>query len=200
MGVDCYEMRIIATIAKEYCENVVHFNGAQTNSPTPESDARALNMAWIAAIQPAWLDCLPTDYALNGLSTKRVNNTGGPSNVFLRGGANGTRPGTVAATHSCPLLIGDYYESAGPRPSWRTGRIFMAGVAEADISQNVLAPALVGVLNTLGGLLQTPMGSGPEGPFISAIWSRTHLVSHVPLDWEVSLLVGTQRRRLHPVV
>jgi hypothetical protein len=205
---DVFELRIIATVGGEYCENVLHLQGDNTASISPESDALQLITDWMTSVQSAWMQCLPTDYLLRGYKAKRVNNTGGPSAVtIVSPNVAGTRPNPSASTQQSALLTGDYYCTGCTPPRWRTTRIFLPGIAKGDVTGNVLLPALVVNMGLLASSLYTPFGTGPAGPWTYGAWSArsgpgpTYTPSFYIADpLEASILVGTQRRRLHPVI
>jgi hypothetical protein len=205
MSMDVYQVQIIGENAGEQCENVLHFQGGVSSSSTPDADALSLISSLQSLVRTAYLTCVCSDYILGGWRAKRVNNTGGPE-VSVVDSASGTYAGTVSSTQQCGLLVGPYYDSgAAPPPShakpmWRTTRIFMPTPPSTAIVDNDYSSVYSGYLSALCGLLNGPLGITSPGPWQYGAWSRKETAFYSILTLQTSLLVGTQRRRLHPVI
>jgi hypothetical protein len=200
MASDVHQLNIVASIYDEYCENVLFFENDVDSSPTPEDDAEDLINAFISNIAVAWLACLSSDYALGGYKAKRVNSTGGPTYVSPVSVAT---PGTIGSTVSCtsvgPLVTGNYYDALATAPRWRTTRIFLPGAPGALLVENEWQGVIPAHVASLIGLLVEPF-MGVINTWTYVGWSRTHSVAYPIVGMELSFLVGTQRRRLHPVL
>jgi hypothetical protein len=199
MGVDVHQLNIIADVGGEYCENVLHFNGANANSVDPEGDSEGLITAWQTTFEDAWLAMCPSDYSLAGYKAKRVNNTGGPSYVQpVIVDTPGTLP-TATFVGSCgPLIIANYYDSMALIPRWRVTRIFVPGAAIGGlVDDEWQAPYPAQIAAFMGLLIGPPVGAN-EWQYCA--WSRTHETFYILVGMELSFLIGTQRRRLHPVL
>lgn len=200
MSIDCYQLEIIGNTAGEYNVCVLHFAGVTSDSPTPEVDGADLISDFVASVQAAWLAVCASDYTLFGYRAKRVNNTGGPTaTVVAPAGTVGTVDGTSAPDQTAQLLTGDYYEDMATPPKWRSGRIFIPSVPENDFENPGWSDAQQAAQAALVTELNTAIGSAAPGPWTGGVWSRKYQVFRT-VDWEVSLLVGTVRKRLHPVL
>lgn len=199
MADDVYQLQIKGQAGGQFVENVLYFQGAKSNSVTPEADANALVNAFISGVMPSYLGCMPTDYSSGGFRAKRVNNTGGPSQVVVY-----SQPGTGAAQTFSQAqgacCIGDYYAAGATKPQWRATRIFLPAAWVGAITEGQIQNAYGVAVNAFITAVQGALGSGPAGPFQYVAWSRTDNQAYPVVNMEMSLLVGTQRRRLRPVV
>lgn len=118
--------------------NVLHFISTVDSSTDPDQDSAELVDAFIATIQPALLACLPENVQLIGYKARRINNTGGPTYSAPIAGGTGTRPGLFSAGAIGPCINWGYF--TGIR--WRTGRTFLPGVSDDDLTNNLFATSL----------------------------------------------------------
>ena len=125
---DIHELTIVASVADQFVENVLHFQNNVAASTQPGTDSASLIAAFQADVEPTWLACLADDYGLQGYRCKRVNNSGGPSVIVPRSGVPGSF-GTNSVTSgqgACIISSYKYIPSIGS-DKYRTGRIFMPG-------------------------------------------------------------------------
>ena len=197
MAFDVHELTIAGNAAGQYVENILHFTCSNANSATPESDSDELLTEWAAAGQPAWLDCLPNDYVQHGLRARRVNNTGGNSATSLTPGAQGSNANPSMSSGCGPLITSSYNNTGGSPARWRATRIFMPTFPGLLIVGNEIQPALAADLSALIAVLQTQL-SGSAFEWLYCAWSRKQKVSYPVSNFNVSTLIGTQRKRLRP--
>lgn len=197
MANDVHELTIAGTAAGQYVENILHFTNSNTNSATPETDAESLLSEWAAAGQPVWLDCLPNDYIQHGFRARRVNNTGGNSATNLTPGAQGSNPNSSMSSGCGPLITSSYNNTGGSPARWRATRIFMPTFPGLLIVGNEIQPALQADLSALIDVLQSTL-SGSAFQWLYCAWSRKQKVSYQVSNFNVSTLIGTQRKRLRP--
>lgn len=197
MAVDVHELTIAGTAAGQYVENILHFTCSKTNSTTPEADSDELLTEWSGNGQLKWLDCLPEDYVQHGLRARRVNNTGGNSATSLTPGAQGSNPNTSMSSGCGPLITASYNNTGGSPARWRATRIFMPTFPALLIVGNEIQPALQADLSALIEVLVTQL-SGSAFEWLYCAWSRKQKVSYSVSNFNVSTLIGTQRKRLRP--
>lgn len=197
MANDVMQLVLVGVIGNEFAENVLYFQSDVANAANPVLEAKNCVDAFIANVQNDWMDSLPNDYELHGYKCKRVNNTGGPTYMAPIAAVAGGRPAASLVSSLAPLLVSSYVETATMKH--RTGRIFMPGIADGDVIENELGGPILGQLNAVGADLLATSSSGGQ-TFTYGIWSRKYLRFYIPPAINISLLVGTQRRRLHPVL
>jgi hypothetical protein len=85
--------------------------------------------------------------------------------------------------------------------------MFLPGLSDSDCSGNIMVNPLVVLLQAFCTALAAPItGAGVDAPYIVNAWSARSGVApftaapYDVLNWEVSLLIGTQRGRLHPAI
>lgn len=199
MANDVYEVRQIWDVAGEYAENVFHMQGAIPNSTTPADDASDLLTALDTATAGSLIPCIGDDTILVGYSARRVNNTGGPSawNLTHHTGTGGS---TSLPPSNGYLITAPYYDPDAATPRWRTSRMFIPGVPEDFyVAPNFTAGAISGISAYISAALEG-VGAGPEGPWVYGAWSRRSSKFYTVTNPELQLLVGTIRKRLHPIL
>lgn len=200
MAMDVYELEIIGETAGEYNECIPAFQGAAANSTTPLTDAAALIAAFVATWQVNWLACLAQDYSLAGYKCRRVNNTGGPNATTVSPPATtGGVVGTSCPQQTAQLFTGSYFNAGGAPARWRVGRINLPSVPESGYTAPAYTDAQIILQNVLLAQMNATLGSSPAGPFTMGVWSRKQ-TKFFSAMWDVSLLVGTIKKRLHPAL
>lgn len=200
MANDVFEAQIVGACAGEPAECVVHWelNSTEGNSPTTATTALANLLA--SSFNPVWLPCLPDDYILFGYKCRRVNNTGGPTSAKPTAGSPGSRGASSVSSGQGPVIVWNYVDTVAMPNRWRTGRTFLPGIAEGDLSGNVLLPALVTAVEALIAFMAAGMIEMGGRTWTHVLWSRKNLVAIPPNAGVVSGVIGTQRRRLHPAL
>lgn len=194
-----YELDVVGVCGGQYVENTMHFHCL--TSPSDQLMAAAhLVEGWIASMAAAWLACLPSDYTLEGYRGKYVGPGGGPTyQAYAPSGTVGTRGGVSITSGSGPVLLFPVYNSALPLRKNSTGKIFMPGVASGDVSKNVFVAGLQTALSALIVDFITPFTNTGD-QFIYCVSSKSSSAYIVPTVGFVSQGVGTQKRRLRPVI
>lgn len=200
-GEDVYSLVIFANCCNQPVENVLHFRDDNSNGTTPQIQAEDLVTIWEADFESEWLDCLPDNYELIGYKARRVNNTGGPTFQKPKTG-NGTR-GDAGSSALGPCVISSYYDGT----NWRSGRIFLPGIAEADITNNQPAAGLVAAVAALEVPLLAPQtGGGAPSTMQYCIFKPSAPPNQTngagfyffPVQATFSGKMGVQNRRLRP--
>jgi hypothetical protein len=198
MANDVYLVNFKGQTAGEYNEIVCAFQGGTANSTTPLADAQNLLTSMSAGVMPALLACTATDFMMAGITARRVNNGGGPTATYVApSGSVGTVTGTSVPMQSSQLVIGSYKDTRSTK--WRAGRINVASVPESGYTAPNLTPAQIVLLQAFITAIVGPSGSGAPGPWNLGVWSRKGSLFFAA-NWAPSLLIGTIRKRLHPVI
>lgn len=199
MANDVYQLNVIGVVGPQYCENVLHWDAVTAAGMNAQTFAQDLINTWISSVQASFVACLPTDYKIHGYRCRRLNNTGGIAYQKAITPVAGTRSGSSTASGIGPVLLAPYYDSAATHPKWRTGRLFFPGVASGDLTSDVFLGTLLTAINTFGTALLSGL-SGAQSIYNFTVWSRKETHSYIPSTLEISLKVGTQRRRYTPVI
>lgn len=201
MALDVYLLKVAYAAAGEFMENVLAYEASVTGSTTPEADALELCTGWESTVLPTLLPLWAPETVLLGLRASRVNNTGGPSAVLLGNGSQvGTGPAGLDDTRTAAVFSFDYYDTLAATPRWRTGRLFMGGVYEGAMKDNLWSATYITNATTFVGALAGPVGSPVN--FNSGIWSRKHkqIQGVATPNWELSPAIGGLKRRIMPHV
>lgn len=209
MAFQVYECTISGVSAGQFVQTVQHLAGDVTGGGlSPFAIARAIAQELDNAADPflqQFVDCLPTDYNATSLRVRRVYPTGGPTAILVAGlwtsDTQGQRPGIQQSTQVNPLIIW-----IGTTLPSKTGRLFIPGVSEDDLDQMVLTPGVASEYSDLGVSWIAGITIAGLTDFKGAIYRRARTlptpVAHtfdIIEDYYVSPLIGTQRRRLHPI-
>jgi hypothetical protein len=205
MAVEHYEVVISATLAGQFVQTVQHVK-ATIASPV-NAFASALLIAQDIAtngIIDAWCDMLPGDWVGSSIRVKKVDGSGGPTAIVLVGDwsqAVGQRAGGISSAQVNPLIIW-----IGTTTPDKTGRLFVPGVAEDDIDNMIIVAPLLALYQTFISAWIAGGTVGGVDSYHGCIVRRTtgappHVFASGDLIFagQVSPLIGTQRKRLHPV-
>lgn len=198
MAEEAYECTLSGTLAGQFVQTVVHVAYNNTTSANPFDIAKEIRDVFMGLNEfiNKFVVCLPASYTCTSVRVRRVGPSGGPTAIGLSGAMAsnvGQRDSEISSAQVNPLVI--LVPTVAPS---KTGRIFMPGVAESDIDGMVLVATL---LTALQGLIDY-MKAGtsiPSGQIVYGVYRRTLKLVDPLLDGYVSPLIGTQRRRLHPV-
>jgi hypothetical protein len=196
---DVYQLNIVGSVAQEYVENILHIESNVTGSHTPAEIAADVIQAWMTGAETPYVNCLPMDYILAGYRCKRLAAFGGGPTVTLpRSGITGGRGANSVTSGQSPLLVFPVTVMGNPKRHNVTGKLFLPGIALEDIIGNVLQASLVTAIQTLAGVM-VGLLTGGLGTYQYGIYSAAGGFV-APTVGNPSLLVGTQRRRLHPIL
>lgn len=199
MPTETYEVTLTGNLAGNFVQNILHIGvnnvGAIGAYLEALDIADTLNQA--GGLVELWCTALPTDYTLKSMKVRRVLATGGPTAIILQAALaydTGLRSGTIGVSSNSPLLL----LLTTLRPN-RLGRIYMPGVAEADIAANVLAAGLITDLDALGAYWQSGgLLAGSGDSWDGQVLRRELGVADAISDTRVSQTIGQQRRRQKP--
>jgi hypothetical protein len=207
MSAEVYEWVLSGVLGGQFVQTVQHVAVDRVGTPTAYAMARllALTFADESNLIALMCGCLPTDYHPTSIRVKRVLPTGGPTCIVLAGvfaTSAGVRTGSISSAQVNPVIV--WIPTDHPA---KTGRLFLPGVSEADIDEMQLVSGLVTAINDLCTFYQQDQPINDSSEEFHGCVLRKHVVSGhtVPLEGDdieagyVSPLIGTQRRRLHPV-
>lgn len=207
MGLEGYECLVSGTLAGQFVQTVMNMQVDVTSAQNPYLTAEDVGLTLNAA--GGFIDLFtamcPSDYAPTSLRVKRIYPTGGPTYIILQAelsSSAGGRAGQISASQVNPVII--WIPNDFPA---KTGRTFIPGVSEDDIDQMIYAAGLITDITAFsdywvagGSLLDSAFAW--EG----AVYRRAkvgpppvaHSIDQIGAA-RISPVVGTQRRRLHPV-
>lgn len=193
--------QVVATwlSAGQYFQNVMHYRIGESGTHSDLEYAKDLRDGWSAGTLSAFLDCLSSSTDLRSVRVKRVSPPGSPTSITLIGAgtASGTRGANINDT------------SIGACLEWPvnlhgknvTGKVFISGVADADIVNNEIAVGLGTAIDTLAGVMITPISLTVTGATARyTIYNRAHQLDTEPTDHSIGVHLSSQRRRLTPVL
>lgn len=200
MSLETYELVVSGTLAGQFVQTIWHVNVNNTGSTHPYTMAEDILATLDATVSffDKWCDLLPTSYLITSARCRRILSGGGPTAILLGSAlsdSSGNRTGNISSAQVNPVLVW----ITDPRPD-RTGRTFVPGISETDIDAMVytspwIAVAQLFITALTGGF--TTDTSGDSANF--GVYRRILNVSDSIDFGRISPVVGTQRRRLHPV-
>lgn len=198
MAVEVYEWILSGAIAGEFVQTVQHVQIDSSPGNTPYQTAKAIAEAMVATdgLIETYLQCVPEGYQASSIRVRRVSTGGGPTAVILAADFNlsqGARVGAISSLQANPLII--WVPVAGTNI---TGRLFIQGVSEEDIDNMMLTGDLINNIQSFMDLYVSSNTSA-DGSFQGCIFNRTTHTGTLILAGRISPLIGTQRKRLHPV-
>jgi hypothetical protein len=195
MANDVYELEIIYNIAGEQAANVIHLqSGSSTPTTTPGQDADQL-LADFQSIEEADIQALVAgDCFIAGYRCRRLNNGGGNTAVLVSG-VPGTFGGDSTAGQVCALSVLGY----NPGGHYRAGRIFWPTTGASAIVDNIIDMTIITAIQNIVSSLVAGISSSSR-TYKLVVWSRKHVQAYQVVFDDISLLIGTIRKRLKPVM
>jgi hypothetical protein len=202
---DVHQLNVVGSVANEFVECIMHFQQSGSESATPAADSLALCNGFQATFETAFLAMVPDDFELAGYKAKRVNNTGGPSAVLVRGGQIGTVGADSFTSAVGPCIIANYYKEHAAKPRWATGRIFVPGAAEGLLQENLWQAPVPANCAAFAALLMNSFAAlawtyGVYHKATVAPKPITEEFFYAPTLIQLSAKPGVQRRRLLPTL
>jgi hypothetical protein len=206
MATEIYECVLSGTLAGQFVQTVTHWSIENSGSTSGYAVAKDLNedFAGSGGFIEAFVNRLPGDYVCTSSRVKKANPVGGPTNIILAGAmtaSTGGAPSGISSAQVNPLVI-----LIGTTTPSHTGRIFMPGVSEDDIDDMQYSPAWLTAMADFTAFLEAShVTSTLAYTYRNCIGRRKKTSPYNILSGDltaaayISPLVGTQRRRLHPV-
>lgn len=193
MAIEAYALQIGATLGAAWVQNTLHYLADNaTDSPSWEM-ALALTDEWDAQIKGLWLDTLPSAYILRWIEAKKISSGGGKSWPVEYPNATtfGTLGSTVANTNQAPIV--KLFPALGTNTQ---GRIYMPGISEHQLVDNVIGNDYKAAINDLMPALKELTGGFVD--WTLGIHSKK-LAATVPVvDIGLSQYLGNIGRRRKP--
>lgn len=199
MANDVHQLEVLGTASGQLLETIVNFEADVANSPTPQADSADLIAAWQGQIETPFVACLPADYSVIGYKAKRVNNSGGPSQIVPVTGVTGTRAGNATNTQVAIGCIYPYFSAGGAKPRWRVSKVFLPAIGKDDIVDNRPAGTLPAALATFQTTLKTAFAVGVRN-WTYVLWSRKYTTKYSVGDPELGAKLYTLKKRLVPTL
>lgn len=195
MANDVYAFNIIGTAEGQLWENVLHFESNVASSSTPLTIAGNLVSAWTASCLTTFKACLGDDALITGYKVRRVNNSGSPQLLNPISPVSGNFGGDCAVASVGGVILSYYTQSS----KTRSGRIFMAAFPTSAYDDGTfLAPYPANVAAFITALTGTLTSGGTTFHF--GVWAEKTTTFFLPSLVKLSGHLGTQRRRLLPVM
>lgn len=199
MAVECYEVIASGIAGGQFVQNVFHVNVTVSGSPDPFTTADAICAKFCASGEfvEKFTDALASDYGCTSLRARRVLPSGGPTQIYLGASMSqteGQRSGGIGASQVAPLII--WITATNPS---KTGRTFIPALSETDIDENHLTSGVLTALGAFGTYFAAGGTLAGAIPWDAAILRRVGGTADGIANFRVSPVIGTQRRRLHPV-
>ena len=198
MAVETYEAVITGYLANEFVQTVLHFTGNNTVGQPAYFRAKDICDAFVVddGLLKKYVSCLPSDYKGSSLRVRRVSAGGGPTAVALAStweDQNGNREGIISSAQANPLII--WIPTVTPN---KVGKTFLPGVSEDDIDEMMLTDDLITAINYFITAMTTDIALSADTIQGSILRRATHVGDIIDAG-RISPLIGTQRKRLHPV-
>jgi len=196
---DVYLLDIFASVGSQFVLNTLAFEGPGSSSVTPFDDAKNLITAWVAANQVPMMSALSDDYLCQGYHCKRVNNTGGPTVVVPSPGVTGTFGHNSVISSAGAMITAPYFDSGATKPQWRSARMFLPGIPDTAVVENLFSTPFNVVVNAFAAALNIPLVVSP-GTATYGVWSRKEDTFYACPDIQITGKIGTLRKRLRPFI
>lgn len=196
MALHVYQLIPSFNCAGQFAQSIWHWQFDDAGFTTTKVAAQALTTAFDSARRTNLRGCLPTDVTLISYRARQINAQGG-FNAFQPVSATnaGTRTGTQSATALNPVAV--FYPL---NPLHGRGKWFIPGISEADIEDGIYTQTYIGAINAILGTIFDDLtlvgGGGVTAVF--GWYSRSANAFRTPIRNELSLNLGTQRRRMRP--
>lgn len=196
MAQSVYQLIPSFNTASQFAQSIWHYQFDDAAFPTTKDAAEALINAFDASHRTQLRGCLPTDVTLISYRARK-RSSGGGFNAYSPVTATnaGTRTGTQSASALNPVAI--FFPLL---PNHGRGKWFIPGISESDIEDGRFTAGYVNAINTiLGAMFDDLTLTGGGGP--TAVFGWFSLGSNAfrtPIRNQLSLNLGTQRRRMRP--
>ena len=192
---EVYRLTLTGLVAGQRWTNVLHWIGYPAGGADPFAGASQLvELVWTDLL-PAYVACMPANSVVTNFGARRLLPAGGPS-VYPNGFATepGTRPSSASSSAVCPIISMPVYGQVATALRWSHGRIYLPGVGDADLTDNVYSIGLVAALDSLCAQLSAGY-FGATYSYVLGVYSASQ--SHIVRATQIvpSPYPGIQRRR-----
>jgi len=195
MANDVYQIDVLGVVDGQPWAIVLHYESTVANTTNPLLAATHLVTAFRGDVEDDLTTLLADNCTITGYKAKRVNNTGGPQYL------NPITPvsGGFGATCDVPSISGvvlSYYVAGGKT---RSGRIFLPGLPNTAYITGAFQAGFKSSVDAFIAALNSTITSGGD-TFQFGIWAAASTTFHLGSPIALSGHLGTQRRRLLPVM
>ena len=200
MAAEIYELVVSGTLAGQFVQSVFHLGADNTGDEPPYDVAEAIltDLNGMGVFIDVWCALHPTAYLVTSMRCRRIKAAGGPTAIMLPGAmaaSAGNRTGPISSAAVNPVIV--WLTTINPA---KPGRTFVVGISETDIDAMVYTAGWLTAADNLITAVMTPMTLSLGSIACSfGIYRRLLLQCNDISNGRVSPVVGTQRRRLHPV-
>lgn len=195
MANDVYQLNIIGNAEGQLWESVIHFQSGVANASNPLNAANHLILAFQGTPQTALADCMGDDTSITGYKAKRVNNTGGPQFLNPTSPVAGNFGGTCSIASASGVILSYYTQGT----KTRSGRWFLPALPTAAYDDGVFTPTYKTNVAALITAIAATLSNGGD-TFNFGVWAQKTTTFFLPSLVKLSGHLGTQRRRLTPVM
>lgn len=195
MANDVYQLNIVGLAEGQAWESVQHFESNTASDPNPITIAGRLISAFIASNQTALLACMGDDATINGYKAKRINNTGGPQVLRPITPVHGSAANDCTVASISAVILSYYVQGT----KTRAGKWFLPALPDGIYDNGVFAAGFITDVGALIADMILPITNGAS-TFNWGVWSTVHTTFFLPAPAVFSQHLGTQRRRLVPVM
>lgn len=199
MANEVFEVILTGRIGGNFCQTVLHFKHTTGASGGPYALAKEIgnDMNTTGKLVEAYCGMLPEQYVMTSLRVRQIGPSGGPTYYIIGGTlylAQGQREGEISLASNAPLII--WIPTVLPA---KTGRIFLPGVSEDDITNGDLSAGLIAAMDAFGGQMNTEQVTSGSVGYQGCVHRRADNSGDLIDQYHLSPIVGNQRRRLKPV-
>lgn len=196
MAAHIYQLVPSFNCAGQFAQSVFHYEFDDAGFTTTKEAAASLISAFDTARRTSLRGCLPSDTTLISYRARAINSPGGfNAYVPITATNTGTRGGTQSASALNPVVV--HFPLV---PSQGRGKWFIPGVSETDVNSGRFTSGYVNAITTILSTLFDPLtltgGGGPTATF--GWYARSATAFRQPTNSQLSLNLGTQRRRMRP--
>lgn len=195
MATETYELIVRGQLAYEPNAVVMHFQSDNVTANETLANGESLLASWANNVESLFLGCLPPDYFMDRITARRV----GPGHSAVAhvqsdfDNNSGTLGNPSQSTQMCPSIF-----LVPPIGTKSGGRVFMPGVGSDQILNNAYTGGYLSAIHAFMNAQIVNFGvSGAH--WQQVIFSRKHLTSVHVMAYQLSPVIGFQRRRRSPV-
>lgn len=198
---DLYQVTFNQILFSKPVQNTLYYR-VETDA-TGIDNAIALANQFVSFVVPEWMDAVSQQLQTTCVQAQKVSPdpTGAAFDQFIT--SVGVRTGDALPGQSCGL-IKKFNPAVGGKG--KTGRVYIAGIAEPDADDGRLQAIILPALNSLGVALVADLLTAGTGVF-QAVWLTRSATPPITItgfvDWPnftVMPRIATQRRRRTPIV
>lgn len=195
MALDVYTVVLTGQVAGQMVQNVMSFQSDVDNAPNPGADAIKVNNGWDNTLLVGFLACMPTNFILSTIRSRRRNNGGGNSATKIPSATDGTWAGEASTALMGVQLHFPFTNGAG---HYGTGKQFLAGAADNAVDDGKFTNPYLAVVNDyVQDLLAGYVDTGLNMTF--GVWSPKLNSFHALIGGGISLKPSYIGRRLKPI-